>query len=135
MWYVVDIIFAQQPREETHMVQCESCSVLFEALSALAAYDKATEWGKEHEKDNNFRYVGIGHLWGLEEERPGDGTEIGGDFFEEEDFWDRVEEFIPYPQEIPTVKLEANENTTIGELMSEATKEHLRKILGEDTVD
>ena len=132
MWYVVDILVAQPPREDEAIVQCESCDVLFEAPAALIAYDKAVKWAKEHERDNDFRYVGIHHLYSLEEEQPRDGSEIGGNFFEEENLWDRVDEFIPDPKEIPTIKVEENPDVPIGDLMSEKDKKRLEKLFGEE---
>ncbi|MHC4641536.1 MAG: hypothetical protein ACYS32_07820 [Planctomycetota bacterium] len=132
MWYVVDILFAQPLRKDEATVQCESCDVLFEAPSALIAYDKAVKWAKENEKDNNFKYVGIHHLYSLEEEQPGDGSEIGGNFFEEEDLWERVDEFIPDPKEIRTIKGEENPDVPIGDLMSEEDTKRLEKLFGEE---
>jgi len=132
MWYVVDILFAQLPKEDETIVQCEACDVLFEAPSGLIAYDKAVKWAKEHERDNNFKYVGIHHLWSLEEEQPGDGSEIGGNFFEEENLWERVDEFIPDPKEIRTIKGEENPDVTIGDLMTEEDKDRLDKLFREE---
>ena len=132
MWYVVDILFAQKSDSGSDVVQCESCNVMFEAPSALIAYEKAEKWGAEHEKDNAFKYVGIHHLWRLDCDTPGEGTEVGGSFFEEEYFWHRIDDFIPDKTEIPTIKLEANSNTPIGELMSDEQKRRLRKVLGEE---
>ncbi len=132
MWYVVDILFAQPPREDEAIVQCESCDVLFEAPSALIAYDKAVKWAKEKERDDNFKYVGIHHLWFLEEEQPGDGSEIGGNFFEEENLWERVDEFIPDPKEIRTIKAEENPDVPIGDLMSEEDKDRLDQLFREE---
>ena len=136
MWYVVDILFAKKSASDSDVVQCESCNVLFEAPSALIAYEKAEKWGVEHEKDSSFKYVGICNLKDLDCDIPGEGTEVGGSFFEEKYFWHRINDFIPDKNEIATIKLEANPNTPIGELMSDETKERIkeqfRKVLGDE---
>lgn len=132
MWYVVDIIFAQSPREGTRVVQCESCNVLFEAPSAINACAKAARWGAKHEKDNSFHYVGIRHLWSLDEERPDDGTEIGGAFFEEVDFWDHLDRIIPDANTIPTIKMEENPQTPFKYLISEEAIVKLKRIFNEE---
>ncbi len=132
MWYVVDILFAKSSDFDSDTVQCESCNVLFEAPSALAAYEKAENWGREYEKFNNFQYVGIHNLWSLDCDTPEEGTEVGGAFFEEQYFWQRIDTFIPDKNEIPTIKGEANRNIPIGELMSDEQKEQMRKIFDEE---
>jgi hypothetical protein len=136
MWYVVDILFAQKSDCSSEIVQCESCNVLFEAPSALIAYEKAGKWAAEHEKDSAFKYVGICNLKSLDCAAPGEGTEVGGSFFEEKYFWHRINDFIPGKNEIATIALEANPNTPIGELMSDETKKRIkgqiRKVLGNE---
>jgi hypothetical protein len=136
MWYVVDILFAQKSDCSSEIVQCESCNVLFEAPSALIAYEKAEKWAAEHEKDSAFKYVGICNVKSLGCTTLGEGTEVGGSFFEEKYFWNRINDFIPDKSEIAAIVLEANTNTPIGELMSDETKkrigEQFRKVLGDE---
>jgi hypothetical protein len=132
MWYVVDILFAQPPHDDTKVVQCESCNVLFEGATAREVYAKAQAWAVEHERDNNYRFAGIQHLWSLQEPRPGEGDEIGGVFFEEEDFWDRLDEFIPKDKNIPVIQLEDHPDTPVREFLSESQLDMLRKVFGEE---
>jgi hypothetical protein len=132
MWYVVDILFAKKSESGSDIIQCESCCVLFEAPSALIAYEKAEKWGAEHEKDSAFKYVGIHNLWRLLDDTLGEGTEVGGEFFEEEYFWQRIDTFIPDKNEIPEIKFEANKDVPVGKLISDETKKRLRKFMGNE---
>jgi hypothetical protein len=132
MWYVVDLLFAQQPEEGQFKVMCESCNVLFEAPSAVEACRKAMSWAKEHSEDAGFALVGIQHVQGLEEERPGDGSEIGGSFHEEIDPWGRKAELIPNLREIPIFRWEGNPDRPIKDLMTDEQVEFFKKIFGED---
>lgn len=132
MWYVVDILFAKKSDSGSDTVQCESYNVLFESPSALIAYEKAEKWGAEHEKDSDFKYAGIHNLWDLDCAIPGEGTEVGGSFFEEKYFWHRINDFIPDKNEIAAIKFEANRNTPVGELISDEMKKRIRKVLGDE---
>ena len=131
MWYVVDILFGQKRDGEQGEIMCETCNVLFEAPSAIDACRKAVPWSEEHVRDTEFHLIGIQHVRSLDDDRPGDGTEIGGKFFEERDPWGRREELIPDLNEIPTIKFEANPNTPVGELIPEETVHKAKKIFGE----
>ena len=131
MWYIVNILFAQKPSSGSQKVQCESCNVLFNCKSAVKAYAKAKDWAKGHEEDAGFHYVGIRHLWDLGEHQPTDGDEIEGSFFEEDDLWERVEEFIPNLNEIPIIKFEKNPDTPLKDLVSKEKIYHLKKIFKE----
>jgi hypothetical protein len=132
MWYVVDILFARKSAGGSDTAQCESCNVLFQAPSALIAYEKAEKWGAEHEKNSDFKYAGIHNLWDLDCDTPREGTEVGGSFFEENYFWHRINDFIPDKNEIAVIKLETNRNTPVGELISDEMKERIRKVLGNE---
>ena len=129
MWYVADLLFAQRPTEGRPFV-CETCLVLLNAESARKAYDKAMQWGEDHvQGETGFEFVGIQHLYSLEEERPADGSEIGGHFFESEDIWEKRVELIPEIDDIPIIRFEDNPKTPIGELVSEETKRLGRRFL------
>ena len=132
MWYVVDMLFAQRTKGKRVRVKCEVCNVLFEAPSALDACRKAMLWADEHSRDAGFYLVGIQHVRALDEECPGDGTEIGGHFFDEDDPWGRKDQIIPDLNEIPTVKFEANPNTPIKDLVSQSKIEKIKQVFGEE---
>jgi len=132
MWYVVDMLFAKKSDSGSDVVQCESSKVLFETPSALIAYEKAEKWGAEHEKDSAFKYAGIYNIRDLDCDTPGEGTEVGGSFFEEEYFWHRINDFIPDKNEIPLIKLEANKNVPIGKLISDEMKNRIKKVLDDE---
>ena len=128
MWYIADILFAKSQSEGEELTQLEGCNVLFEAKSAVHVCVKAVVWAKDHETDNDFKYVGISHIWSLDDDRPDDGTEIAGSFFEEKNFWARKDEFIPDPSEIPIIKMEENPDTPLGELVPDDVIEQYKKI-------
>ena len=125
-WYVVDLLFARTPERPSSTVFCESCLVLFEAPGALNAYDRALEWAARHTEGTDFKLVGITHIHSLNEP-PGDGIEVGGRFFEDQDPWGRRNELIPPLEEIPVVLFEANPNTPIGKLLDEDTNAKVRR--------
>jgi hypothetical protein len=131
-WYVVYLLFAQQPREGERSVKYESCQVLIEAPSALIAYDKGCVWAQSHVKDNNFHFLGIEHIHSLDDEQPVDGTEIGGSFFDEEDVWERRGELAPEKSKIAAIMWEQNSDVTIGEMMTEKQKQTLKEIFEEE---
>jgi hypothetical protein len=131
-WYVVHLLFAQLPKDEKSSGKCESCHVLFHAVSALAAYDKGVAWAQSHIEDTNFHFVGVEHIHSLDDDPPVDGTEIGGSFFDEENIWERQGEFIPEKENIPAIMWEANSGIPVGELMTEKQKKDIKEIFGED---
>lgn len=134
MWYVADLLFAQPKQEGKAAVTCEASQVLLEAPTAREAYAKAIRWAEQHENGEgglfNFRFVGVEHLHSLEEERPGDGSEIGGGFYESPDVWERRDELIPQQSDIPVIRYEANPDSPIGELLTEEQQERIRKVMG-----
>lgn len=121
-WYVADIVFADPDKQE-ETTFCESCCALFNAKSALAAYQKAIDWAKKKEEDNELVFAGIQNLWSVDDEEITDGTEVGGKFFEEESFWSKGIEQFPSPEEIPIMKMELNPNTPVGELFDVTSSE------------
>jgi hypothetical protein len=131
MWYVVDLLFAQEQRPDRSTVTCEMCNVLFDAPSALDACRKAIPWAEDHSQDTLFSLVGIQNVRSLDE-APGDGVEIGGSFFDEADPWGRKDELIPDLSKMGTIMFESNPDKPIGEMMTEETKKRLRDILGEE---
>lgn len=128
MWYIADIVFAKKPIEPKPTVVCESCDVLFEAVSAREAYQKALSWAEEYTKEGDFRFLGVTNIWGVGDEQPGDGAELGGNFFEEVDPWGRLDELIPDPNELSAIYWETNSDTPVGELMSEEQKRMWKRI-------
>jgi len=132
MWYVADLLFAQPAQPEHGTVLCETCDVLLEAGSALEAYDKAIDWAAKHVEIENpgFRFIGVRHIHSLSETLPGDGTEIGGTFFEEEAVWSRIDSLIPQKEDIPIIMWEQHMDTPIGELMSEKQERYLKRLPG-----
>ena len=131
-WYVAYLLFAQEAKLDEQRVKCESCDILFEAQSALEVYDKAVIWAKDHEIDNLFKFVGVEHIREIGDERPTDGTEIGGSFFDNKNVWERQQELIPKKHELKAVILEQNIDTPLGELMSDGEKKHLKEVFGEE---
>jgi hypothetical protein len=131
MWYVAYLIFAQKPENKRRRFMCESCQVLFRASSALECYDRALTWAKHHEQEGAFRLVGVEHILSLDDEQPGDGSEIGGRFYEAFDVWKRVESLIPKKEEIPSIILEGHPHTPFGELMTPKAKRDLRVIFND----
>jgi hypothetical protein len=132
MWYRADLLFAQLPNEDKRSVKCETCNVIFEALTASEAYDKAVFWAATHVEDSLFHFVGVEHISCLDESRPGDGTEIGGTFFDDEDVWERQEELIPEKSKIQAIIWEQNSDVPIDKLMTDKQKEDMKRIFGED---
>ena len=133
MWYVAHLLFAQKPRKHGRLALCETCDVLISAKSALACYDKALVWAKDHETDNSFHFVGVQHLRELNEsKRPDDGSEIGGRFVHILDVWSKKRRsFIPPKQSLNAIVLERNMNTPIKELMTPQLETVAREMMGE----
>lgn len=130
-WYVVYLLFAQKPKKGKRAVKCKSCQVLIEAPSALVAYDKGIVWAQSHVEDSNFHLLGIEHIHSLDDEQPGDGTEIGGSFFNKKDVWKRKDKLIPEKSKIRAIVWEQNMDVPISELMTEKQKQNIREIFEE----
>jgi hypothetical protein len=128
MWYVAHLLFAQKPKKGKRRALCESCEILLRTSSALKCYNRALVWAKRHEQEGTFNFVGVQHIKPLDDERPDDGSEIGGDFFDAYDVWQRVKTLIPRKDEIPIVRLETHKNTPIGKLMTPKQKRIGRQI-------
>lgn len=131
-WYVAYLLFAQEIKIDGDRFKCESCDVLFEASSAVEVYNKALVWAEEHATDNLFKFLGVEHIHEIGDERPMDGTEIGGRFFDEENVWERRNEIIPQKHELRAVVLEMNKDTPVGELMTDKQKQDLKEGFGEN---
>lgn len=131
MWYVAHLLFAQEPKKGRRRLKCESCRVLFRAPSALKCYDRALAWAKIHERDGLFQFVGVQHISPLDDARPGDGSEIGGSFYDAFDVWQRLKSLIPEKRDIPIIRLEGHRRTPVGKLMTPKQKRDLREILGQ----
>jgi len=132
MWYVVHLLFAQDPEDGSCTVLCETSQVLFDAASAEAAYARGESWAREHEQDSDFRFVGIEHIQSIVEEL-GDGCEVGGRFFEDDDVWQRQSELIPTMDEIPAIMFERNKDRPIGELMTDEQKRLAQRLFKSDS--
>jgi Domain of unknown function (DUF4288) len=135
MWYVADLLFARPKQENEVSATCETSLVLLEAPTAREAYAKALSWAERHEEEEgqlfSLQFVGVQHLYSLEEEQPGDGSEIGGGFYESEDVWERRDELIPQKEEIPVIRYEAHPDSPMQDLMSEKQQEWVRRVLRE----
>jgi len=66
----------------------------------------------------------------VSEERPGDGTEIAGAFFDDEKVWERKDELIPEKSQISAIILEQNKDVPVGKLMTEKQKKDIKEIFG-----
>jgi hypothetical protein len=127
MWYRVDLLFAQPPIQSGESVLCESCNVLFEAQSADEAYEKGLSWAENNVQQNPaFHFVGIENIFALDETQPGEGSEVGGIFFEE-NVWERLNEFIPQRSTLNANFLEANKNMPLNEILTQKQKNILHK--------
>ena len=129
MWYVAHLLFAQKPEDGRRRVMCETCKVLFRTVSARKCYQRASGWARLHGKEGQFRFVGVQHITPLDDERPGDGSEIGGSFYDAMDVWQKVRSLIPQKQDIPIIRLEGHRHTPIGKLMTAKQKRDLRAVL------
>jgi len=126
-WYIVELLFAERPANGDDTVLSETCSVLFHADSAMAAYDRGLDWADEHVRDSRLCLVGVIHIHSLNE-APGDGVEIAGSFSERKSPWDRLEEIVPPREQIPVVLLEANLDRPIGDLVDDDTLAAMRRV-------
>jgi len=132
MWYIADLLFAQLPVPGEERVTCESCNVLLEAPSALDVYDKAATWAESHIEGTAFQFLGITHIHSLSDSQPNDGTEIGGQFFDDANVWERRDELIPDKNQIPVIIWEQNPETPIGDMMTAEQKKQLKQIFRSD---
>lgn len=130
MWYRVDLLFAKKPAGDTRAVACESCNVLFEGNTALEACDKAEQWAERHVAGGDFQFVGMESITRLFEDKPGDGMEIGGSYFESEAVWERRAELIPDKNDIPVIRFEQNPDVPVRKLILEAQAKGLKEIYG-----
>ncbi len=130
-WYSFWLLFAQSTVEEKKFLLCETCQVLFHAESALEAYEKGLNWGKDYEKDGNFQFVGIEHLTSVNDEEIVDGTEISKEFIRRKDVWNRKDKLIPDKYRIGAIKWEKNLDTPIGKMMSDEQRKTTQQIFEE----
>ena len=123
------LLFAAIKPEENGEYVCETCNVLLEASNAEEAYRAAELWSKEHESES-MKFVGVEWLSSIQEERPGHGDEIAGSYYDEQDIWSRVSEFIPEKETISAFRWEGSDaDTPIGELMDDDMKKRLKRVL------
>lgn len=131
MWYVAELLFAQPKADADGSVICETCDVLFEAPSAVEAYEKALQWAAKYEAEPGaLAFVGVENLRDLLD-APADGVEIGGRFFESEGVWERREEIIPARDEISTVKGELHPETKVSELLDDRKRRIWKRLTDE----
>ncbi len=130
MWYRTDLLFATEPKGDSPAVKCESCNVLFEAETALQAAAKAELWAERHIADSDFKFVGLENMTLLFADKPGDGTEIGGMFFEDRDVWERRSELIPDKSDIPVIRFEQHPDVPVRRFIREAQEKGLEEIYG-----
>ena len=128
MWYVANILFAQRTEGDQSEVLCEDCDVLFEAETAVEAYGKASTWADEYTREGAFEFLGVLNVYNLDDERPGDGVEVGGRFFYDRDPWGT--RAVPDMNEIMTIRGEAEPDATVGELASDETIRNMKRIFG-----
>ena len=128
MWYMSYLLFAAIEPEENGEYVCETCNVLLEALNAEEAYRLAELWSKEHESES-MKFVGVEWLSSIQEERPGHGDEVAGQYFDQENIWSRVSEFIPEKETMSAFKWEgSNADTPLEELMDDDMKKRLKRV-------
>lgn len=119
MWYIADLYFESVPAAEGEAGVYESCAVLLEAPTALDVVERARAWAVDHVAGSAAEFLGIAALWSLDDERPGDGTEIAGSFFDGAK--DEVRRRIPHPSELSAVRLEGiDSRRPLRELLSPA---------------
>lgn len=127
MWYMSYLLFAAIYPESEGEYVCETCNVLLEATNAEKAYKAAELWAKNRESEN-MRFVGVEELSYIQDDRPGHGDEIAGSFFDEQDIWSRVSEFIPDKNKLNAIRFEGSDaNTPIEELIDNQMKNRLKR--------
>lgn len=127
MYYVAELLFAQRPEKGRRRVLCESCHVILSAPSAVKCYGCALKWAKRHEMEGSFDFVGVQCIRCLDTEVLHDGLEIGGRYFDAYDVWERLDKIVPRKTEIPAIFWEMKAKTPVGELMTAAEKNMLRR--------
>jgi hypothetical protein len=105
VWYLAEILFAEPPRRDDAEYRCESCNVVLRADDAAQAYQKAIAWGAAYsaESASTSKLLGVAHLTSIGEELS-DGVEICGRFFEAPAVWERVDEYIPPPEQLAAIR-------------------------------
>jgi hypothetical protein len=133
MWYLAEILFAEQPSNGRVDYQCESCNVLLNADNAAEAYRRAVDWGLAYvtEPADAMRLLGVSHLTTVGEEL-GDGTDICSRLFREPDVWARLDELIPVPGELAAMRWAAAENMPLGALLRPDQIAQLGRLWGVD---
>ncbi len=130
MWYVVEMLFAQPKAEGVESVVCEECDVLFEAATAIEAYDKALAWAADYaDGSTELALVGIENVRSLSEP-PADGIEVGGGFYESGDVWERQDE-IPARDEIVSIRAELAPETKVSGMLDDRKREIWDKLSGD----
>lgn len=120
MWYLAEVLLAQPRSAARRMYFCESCNVVIQAETAIAAYRKSAAWGRTHQRNScGLKFLGIAHLTTIGEELA-DGVEICGRFFEKRDIWARKGQLIPAPAELKAVQWERRRNVPIRKLLKGA---------------
>ena len=119
MWYLAEILFAEPRRGDSQAHQCEACNVVFDAVTAREAYQKAIAWGQTYaaEPAAGMQMLGVSHLTSIGDQL-GDGIEICGRFFETANPWDRPGELVPAPEALKAIVWEQNQDTPLGELLT-----------------
>ena len=76
-----------------------------------------------------MRFVGVEELSYIQDDRPGHGDEIVGSFFDEQNIWLRVSEFIPDKNKLNAIRFEgSNLNKSIEELVDSQMKKRLKRV-------
>ncbi|MEO0836382.1 MAG: hypothetical protein AAFY16_10435 [Cyanobacteria bacterium J06642_3] len=131
MWYMSYLLFAATKPELEGEYVCETCNVLLEAKTAQEAYTAAKLWAKEKDCNNkSMRFVGVEELIYIQDDRPGHGDEIAGSYFDEQNIWSRVSEFIPEKDKLNAVRFEGLDgNKSIGEIIDDQIEKRLKRVL------
>ena len=128
MRYTSYLLFAATKSEPTGEYVCETCNVLLEAKTAEEAYKAAELWAKDHESES-MKFVGIEELNYIQDDRPGHGDEVAGSFFDEQNIWSRISEFIPKKDKLNAIKFEgSNVNKPIRALIDDQTEKRLKRV-------
>ena len=129
MWYLGYLLFATIESDSEEEYVCETCNVLFEAVTAEEALQAAELWAKGYETETK-KFVGIEEIRYIQDDRPKHGDEIAGSIFNEKDIWSRVLDFIPKKTELAAIRWEGEEaNIPIENQLSEKEVNNLKKIL------
>lgn len=133
MWYLAEVLFAEPPHSDRADLQCESCNVVFHAVTAVEAYRKAFAWGLDYaaEPPAAMRMLGVSHLTTIGEELT-DGTEICGRFFRAAGVWESAIELVSAPGHLKAIQWEQGRDITIGELLNPEQLAQLKRAWGSD---